>query len=58
MDCTACAKAPTHNTITRELITILSKLNVEIMPMPAGIIPESREIRPLLASQKKQFNQD
>jgi hypothetical protein len=58
MDCTACAKAPTPNTITREVITILSKLNVEIMPMPAGMIPESRKIRPFLARQKKQFNQD
>jgi hypothetical protein len=58
MDCTACAKAPTPNTITREVITILSKLNVERMPMPAEMIPENRETHPLLARQKKQFNQD
>jgi hypothetical protein len=59
MDCTACAKAPTPNTITREvIIIILSKLNVERMPMPAEMIPENREIHPLLARQKKQFNQD
>jgi len=58
MDCTACAKAPTPNTITRELITILSKLNVEIMPMPAEMIPENGEFRSFLARQKKQFNQD
>jgi len=28
------------------------------MPMPAEMIPENRETHPLLARQKKQFNQD
>jgi hypothetical protein len=44
MDCTACAKAPTPNTITREVILILSKLNVERMPMSAELIPANRKI--------------
>jgi hypothetical protein len=58
MDCTACAKAPTPITITREVIIILSKLNEERMPMSAEMIPENRENHPFLTRQKKQFNEE
>jgi hypothetical protein len=51
MDCTACAKAPTPNTITREVILILSKLNVERMPMSMKMILANWEIHPFLARQ-------